>query len=168
MGKQEMVMKLTMEDAKKRSKALKTAVGLPVFPLLVRQFIFLSIAIVTRTPSSHLLNSRKVTLPSSSSSSSPPHHLRIDFVGVISAKLDEDKIVVVGDGVDSIVLTNKLRKKMGHVELVKVGSAEEKKEEKKEEKEPSWVYPMTCTPHVNLMPPVYEIREASHDPCRIM
>ncbi|CAL9084472.1 unnamed protein product [Musa textilis] len=112
-----MVMKLTMEDAKKRSKALKTAVGLP---------------------------------------------------GVISAKLDEDKIVVVGDGVDSIVLTTMLRKKMGRVELVKVGSAEEKKEEKKEEKEPSWVYPMTWTPHVNLMPPVYEIREASHDPCRIM
>ncbi|CAL9152185.1 unnamed protein product [Musa hybrid cultivar] len=114
MVKQEMVMKLTMEDAKKRSKALKIAVGLP---------------------------------------------------GVISAKLDEDKIVVVGDGVDSIALTTKLRKKMGHVELVKVGSAEEKKKEKKED---VWVCPPTWTPHFNLMPPVYEIREPYHDPCRIM
>lgn len=88
---------------------------------------------------------------------------------MISAKLDGDKIVVVGDGVDSIVLTTMLRKKMGHVELVKVGSAEEKKEEKKEEKnEAGWVCPTTWTPHVNLMPLAYEIREPYHDPCRIM
>ncbi|KAJ8486044.1 hypothetical protein OPV22_018529 [Ensete ventricosum] len=114
MVKQEMVMKLSMEDAKKRCKALKTAAGLH---------------------------------------------------GVISVKLDGDKIVVVGDGVDSVVLTNMLRKKMGHAELVKVGSAEAKKEEKEAD---GSVIPVTWTPHFNLMPPVCEIRETYHDPCRIM
>ncbi|WOK99810.1 hypothetical protein Cni_G08522 [Canna indica] len=62
-----MVMKLTMGDAKKRSKALKTAVGLP---------------------------------------------------GVQSVTLEEDKIVIVGEGVDSVNLTRILRKKMGYVDLV--------------------------------------------------
>ncbi|RWW76082.1 hypothetical protein BHE74_00015854 [Ensete ventricosum] len=84
---------------------------------------------------------------------------------VISVKLDGDKIVVVGDGVDSVVLTNMLRKKMGHAELVKVGSAEAKKEEKEAD---GSVIPVTWTPHFNLMPPVCEIRETYHDPCRIM
>ncbi|RRT82943.1 hypothetical protein B296_00012034 [Ensete ventricosum] len=72
--------------------------------------------------------------------------------GVISVKLDGDKIVVVGDGVDSVVLTNMLRKKMGHVELVKVGSAEAKKEEKEAD---GSVIPVTWTPHFNLMPPIF-------------
>ncbi|KAH7684205.1 hypothetical protein IHE45_05G229100 [Dioscorea alata] len=84
MVKQKMVMKLTMEDAKKRSKALKTAVS---------------------------------------------------FSGVISAGLEgeaKDRLVVIGEGVDSISLTIILRKKMGHVELVSVSSYDEKKDGKKE------------------------------------
>ncbi|XP_039123661.1 disease resistance protein Pik-1-like [Dioscorea cayenensis subsp. rotundata] len=84
MVKQKMVMKLTMEDAKKHSKALKTAVS---------------------------------------------------FSGVISAGLEgeaKDRLVVIGDGVDSISLTITLRKKMGHVELVSVSSYDEKKDGKKE------------------------------------
>ncbi|WOL13638.1 hypothetical protein Cni_G22411 [Canna indica] len=80
MVKQKMVMKLCLEDARKRSKALKAAVGLP---------------------------------------------------GVISVALDKDRIIVVGDGVDSVALTTIMRKKFGYVELVSVSSAEEKKEEKK-------------------------------------
>ncbi|XP_074574978.1 heavy metal-associated isoprenylated plant protein 47-like [Curcuma longa] len=51
--------------------------------------------------------------------------------GVVSATLEDDKIVVVGD-VDSVTLTRVLRKKMGHVDLLSV--AEEKKEDKKDEK----------------------------------
>ncbi|XP_074575290.1 heavy metal-associated isoprenylated plant protein 16-like [Curcuma longa] len=81
MAKQKVVLKVVaMEDAKRRSKALKTAVGLP---------------------------------------------------GVLSASLDKDCLIVVGDGVDSVVLATALRRKMGSADLVSVGSAEEKKEEKK-------------------------------------
>lgn len=61
--------------------------------------------------------------------------------GVVSAALEDDKIIVVGD-VDSVTLTMVLRKKMGYVDLLSV--AEEKKEEKKDEKkgddkgQPAW------------------------------
>ncbi|KAJ0988192.1 hypothetical protein J5N97_006548 [Dioscorea zingiberensis] len=85
MAKQKMVVKLTMEDAKKRSKALKIAVG---------------------------------------------------FTCVTSAGLEgesKDRLVVVGDGVDSINLTRTLRKKMGHVELVSVAAFDEKKLDGKKE-----------------------------------
>ncbi|KAJ0988193.1 hypothetical protein J5N97_006549 [Dioscorea zingiberensis] len=85
MGKQKMVLRLTMEDDKKRSKAMQIAVSLN---------------------------------------------------GVISAGLEgegKDKLVVVGDGVDSIKLTMALRKKMGHVvELLSVAAVEEKKDNKSE------------------------------------
>ncbi|XP_073001745.1 heavy metal-associated isoprenylated plant protein 47-like [Typha latifolia] len=55
----------------------------------------------------------------------------VGFSGVISASLDgEDKIVVVGDGVDPVALTRMLRKRMHYAELISVGE-EEKKEEKK-------------------------------------
>ncbi|KAG6533852.1 heavy metal-associated isoprenylated plant protein 47-like [Zingiber officinale] len=62
----------------------------------------------------------------------------VSMRGVVSVKLEGDKIVVVGDGVDSVDLTKLMRKKMcSYVELLSV--AEEKKEEKKEEKvEMSW------------------------------
>ncbi|XP_042410671.1 heavy metal-associated isoprenylated plant protein 16-like [Zingiber officinale] len=88
MAKQKLVLKVAaMEDAKRRSKALKTAVGLS---------------------------------------------------GVISASLDKDCLIVVGDGVDSVELATVLRRKMGSANLVSVGSAEEKKKEEKkpEEKKP--------------------------------
>ncbi|CAL9758711.1 unnamed protein product [Musa acuminata subsp. burmannicoides] len=110
---QKVVMKLSMEDSKKRSKALKAAVGLP---------------------------------------------------GVISAALEGDRMVVVGDGVDSVTLTMVLRKKMGYVELVSVGSAEEKKKDEAVVSGNSWPYQ-----YCPAQPHVYEIRQqANHDPCRIM
>nr|XP_010942540.1 heavy metal-associated isoprenylated plant protein 16 [Elaeis guineensis] len=94
MVKQKIVMKVSMDDSKKRSKALKSAVG---------------------------------------------------STGVISAKIDGDKMEVEGDGVDSIALTTTLRKRMGYAELVSVAAMDEKKEEKKEEKETvppaTWAYP---------------------------
>ncbi|XP_039125820.1 heavy metal-associated isoprenylated plant protein 47-like [Dioscorea cayenensis subsp. rotundata] len=90
MGKQKMILKLTMEDDKKRSKAMQIAVSLN---------------------------------------------------GVISAGLEgeaKDKLVVIGDGVDSIKLTTALRKKMSRiVELVSVAAVEEKKDDKKDDKKTS-------------------------------
>ncbi|KAL5211757.1 hypothetical protein ABZP36_022604 [Zizania latifolia] len=55
----------------------------------------------------------------------------------------KDQVVVVGDGVDSVRLTNALRKKVGHAQLVQV--AEVKKEEKKPEPKPPAV--VECTPY---------------------
>lgn len=56
--------------------------------------------------------------------------------GVLSISHEGDKLIVVGDGIDSVTLTTLLRKKMGYVELVMVTMVEEKKEtqEKKEVK----------------------------------
>ncbi|XP_078171433.1 heavy metal-associated isoprenylated plant protein 47-like isoform X1 [Carex rostrata] len=80
MTKQKFVVKLSLDDAKKRTKALKTAVTMD---------------------------------------------------GVVSAALDGDKLVVIGDGTDSVTMTTLLRKKLGYADLISVASAEEKKEEKK-------------------------------------
>ncbi|XP_058112913.1 disease resistance protein Pik-1-like [Magnolia sinica] len=58
--------------------------------------------------------------------------------GVISATLEggnKEELVVVGEGVDSVVLTTLLRKKMGFTELVSVAVVDEKKKE--EETKPS-------------------------------
>ncbi|XP_072963473.1 heavy metal-associated isoprenylated plant protein 16-like [Typha angustifolia] len=63
----------------------------------------------------------------------------VGFCGVISASLDgEDKIVVVGDGVDPVALTRMLRKRMHYAELI---SVEEKKDEEKEEKKEPTIWP---------------------------
>ncbi|KAG8071221.1 hypothetical protein GUJ93_ZPchr0006g40860 [Zizania palustris] len=57
----------------------------------------------------------------------------------------KDQVVVVGDGVDSVRLTNLLRKKVGHAQLVEV--AEVKKEEKKPEPKPPAPAVVECTPY---------------------
>ncbi|KAG6507635.1 hypothetical protein ZIOFF_032986 [Zingiber officinale] len=132
MAKQKLVLKVSMGDAKKRSRALKIAVGLS---------------------------------------------------GVVSAALDNDRLTVVGDGVDSVELASVLRRKMGGAELVSVGSAEEnKKEEKKspaveESNKSAWqpapaiswtTYPAAPPPYNNYRYP-YEIGEADReDNCSIM
>ncbi|KAG6507637.1 heavy metal-associated isoprenylated plant protein 47-like [Zingiber officinale] len=134
MAKQKVVLKVSMGDAKKRSRALRIAVGLP---------------------------------------------------GVVSAALDNDRLIVIGDGVDTVELATVLRRKMGGAELVSVGSAEEnKKEEKKspavEESDKnawqptpaiSWTtYPAAPPPYNNYhyrYP--YEITQADReDNCSIM
>ncbi|XP_074574987.1 heavy metal-associated isoprenylated plant protein 46-like [Curcuma longa] len=104
MVQQKIVMKLTMKDDKKRSKALQTAVGLK---------------------------------------------------GVVSATVEPDKIVVVGD-VDSVTLTMVLRKKMGHVDLVSVTEEKEKKEDKKDEKKEEKTLE-TWLSHYPVMHPPYPI-----------
>ncbi|XP_042416632.1 heavy metal-associated isoprenylated plant protein 47-like [Zingiber officinale] len=81
----------------------------------------------------------------------------VSMRGVVSVKLEGDKIVVVGDGVDSVNLTKLMRKKIcSYVELLSV--AEEKKEEKEEKKEEKVV--MSWPNHVSFVPQyVYSIPE---------
>ena len=134
MGKQKVVLKLSMDDARRRAKALKCVVGVP---------------------------------------------------GVVLASVEGDKITVVGEGVDSVVLTTQLRKKMGYVELLTVAAVEEKKEEKKEAKAPEaaadpktvqpvfWppYYPHPAANWVVQQPSYSDVREAGYDnenTCSIM
>lgn len=46
--------------------------------------------------------------------------------------LDDDKLVVVGDGTDAVTLTSLLRKKLGYADLISVSSDEKEKEDKEE------------------------------------
>ncbi|PON37332.1 Heavy metal-associated domain containing protein [Parasponia andersonii] len=72
--------------------------------------------------------------------------------GVISVKIDGDKVEVIGDGVDPVCLTRLLRKKFCFVTLESVGEVkEDKKGEVKEDKkgevklEAGYVtYPLSC------------------------
>ena len=43
----------------------------------------------------------------------------VNFVGLEGE--EKDKLVVIGDGVDAATLTNCLRKKVGHTEIVSLG-----------------------------------------------
>ncbi|KAJ0986947.1 hypothetical protein J5N97_005303 [Dioscorea zingiberensis] len=60
------------------------------------------------------------------------------ITGVESVALegkDRDQLVVIGDGVDSINLTNILRKKVGHADLVTVNEVKKNVEKKEKEGE---------------------------------
>ncbi|KAH0448894.1 hypothetical protein IEQ34_022694 [Dendrobium chrysotoxum] len=48
--------------------------------------------------------------------------------GIVSVSADDDKITVVGEGIDSVKLSMMLRKKMGFAELVMVTPEKEKTE----------------------------------------
>ncbi|ONK68340.1 uncharacterized protein A4U43_C05F10400 [Asparagus officinalis] len=94
--------------------------------------------------------------------------------GVISAQVDGDKIVVIGEDIDSVVLTVMLRKRMGFAELISVESADKKKEEEKKKKEEGdkktvqtmvWPYQYPMVPSQSL---IYESRDPYSDSCSIM
>nr|CAD1831429.1 unnamed protein product [Ananas comosus var. bracteatus] len=113
-----MVLKVSMEDPKRRSKALRIATG---------------------------------------------------FIGVISASLEGDRIVVVGEGVDSIKLTTALRKRMSYAELISVAPVEAKKEESKQP-EAKIVQSAVPLPYHNftVLPPYpYFTQDYTYDPYRI-
>ncbi|KAJ4815707.1 Heavy metal-associated isoprenylated plant protein 47 [Rhynchospora pubera] len=119
MVKQKVVIKLSMDDAQKRKKALQTAAGMD---------------------------------------------------GIISTSIDGDKIVVEGDGLDSIALTTVLRKKLGHANLITVTPSDDKKEDKKEEKKEQ---PVVLPPYYAVVHPYpyqYGYYETSRypDSCSIM
>ncbi|MQM17680.1 hypothetical protein Taro_050655 [Colocasia esculenta] len=55
----------------------------------------------------------------------------VGIKGVLSAAIegaDKNKIVIIGEGVDSVTLTTSLRKRMGFAELISVSVVEEEKE----------------------------------------
>lgn len=99
---------------------------------------------------------------------------------MISVTVDGDRIIVVGEGVDSVALTTVLRKKMGYVELVSVGAAaaEEKRDEKKKStgtstsaESMSWHPAMSSWQYQvpQQVPYMYHVHEPNHqDNCSIM
>ncbi|XP_058112917.1 disease resistance protein RGA5-like isoform X1 [Magnolia sinica] len=119
--KQKIVMKVSMNDPKSRSKAMKTAVSIQ---------------------------------------------------GVISATLegsDKEQLVVVGEGVDSVVLTTLLRKKMGFTELVSVAVVDEKKkEEETKPKGETVVLPSYSPYQYSWSQPLYAYEDPNRDNCCIM
>ncbi|KAL6006561.1 hypothetical protein ACLOJK_032054 [Asimina triloba] len=131
-GKQKVVMKIPVNDEKGRSRALKTAVGVPGC---------LSVAI---------------------------------------EGADKNTIVVIGDNMDSVVLTKSLRKKVGGAELITVAPVDDKKKEPEKKsaetkpadnKKPAEnIYPVVYTYHPGQLvayaeppPPYY-----TSDPCTIL
>ncbi|KAJ6401510.1 hypothetical protein OIU84_016837 [Salix udensis] len=129
--KQEIVIKVTVNGPKSRSKALQTAVGLPGEQNLPRtQVLELQYQIETM----HLWTN----------SDDQFVDRFCDSVGVESAGLggqDKSQIEVVGDGVDAVELVNLLRKKVGYAELASVAAVAEKKEANESVAQPV-VWPM--------------------------
>ncbi|PNT68930.1 heavy metal-associated isoprenylated plant protein 47 [Brachypodium distachyon] len=96
------------------------------------------------------------------------------FAGVHSVSLagdDKDQVVVVGDGVDPVNLTNALRKKVGPAELVHFGDAKKEEPEKKKNPQGTTVVEYTPYPwqHCHQYPssqpaPVYECPAYGYHP----
>ncbi|KAJ9672538.1 hypothetical protein PVL29_025947 [Vitis rotundifolia] len=66
--------------------------------------------------------------------------------GVISVAIEgaeKDRVVVIGDGVDSASLTHCLRKKLGYATLVSVEEVKEKVQDEKPKRDPEPA-PKTC------------------------
>ncbi|XP_047051268.1 uncharacterized protein LOC124656599 [Lolium rigidum] len=53
----------------------------------------------------------------------------VGMAGVTSATMEGDKIIIVGDGIDTIGLTTMLRRSLGRAELVSVSSGDDKRKE---------------------------------------
>ncbi|KAK1295990.1 hypothetical protein QJS10_CPB15g01131 [Acorus calamus] len=93
--------------------------------------------------------------------------------GVISAALEGDdrsKVVVIGEGIDSIALTMLLRKKLEHAELLTVTAVDEKGKDKDSKSESkieyyssAWSYPVVISQ--DHMYPLYRDQDPS---CCIM
>lgn len=98
--------------------------------------------------------------------------------GVVSAEVKDSTVTVVGDRIDTIALTVKLRKQMGFAELSKVGAYDEMKE--KEEKmrkdmakqmsSPAYMYsPYPYSPYPHAYPVHDAYNNHHNDPsCSIM
>ncbi|KAF5192563.1 Heavy metal-associated isoprenylated plant protein [Thalictrum thalictroides] len=90
----------------------------------------------------------------------------VSVSGVISAELygdDKDKLMITGEGIDSVQLTNSLRKKVGFSELISVTPLSE------DNKKPGIKEPLIdiCQHHT---PYIYchEVRDNNQDACTIM
>ncbi|KAL0904708.1 hypothetical protein M5K25_026847 [Dendrobium thyrsiflorum] len=127
MAKKKVVLKLSMEDAKRRAKAMQCAVGL-----------LASSKTEGNTTSSSSMAKQKVVLKLSMEDAkkrAKAMKCAVGMHGVLSVLHEGNKMTVVGEGIDSVTLTTLLRKKMGYVELEVVVVVEEKKKEEKNEKE---------------------------------
>lgn len=82
---------------------------------------------------------------------------------------DEDRVVVIGDGVDAVSLINLMRKKVGDTDVITVEEVKpnaEKKEEKGGVSEPTqWIYHYNDHPRFIRYETVYE---ADPPGCSIM
>lgn len=93
------------------------------------------------------------------------------FAGVISVHIDGDKIVVIGDGIDPVELTLRLRRKMGFAMLINLSDVVEKKEEKMDVKKNECsksVQPVICQYAPPPQPLIVENRYCNSDPCCIL
>lgn len=86
---------------------------------------------------------------------------------------DKSQIEVTGDGMDPVLLTSLLRKKIGYAELVSVGPAGEKKDENKPKNpEVKPQPPQYWPPYYGGLVPHYDypvvFADRSADPCSIM
>jgi hypothetical protein len=80
-------------------------------------------------------------------------------VGVDSVALagdGKDQVVVVGDGIDSIKLTTRLRRKVGHAQIVQVGDAKKEEEKKPAATAVEYTYPWHHYQYPSHAVPVYE------------
>nr|TKS01943.1 uncharacterized protein D5086_0000167750 [Populus alba] len=76
--------------------------------------------------------------------------------GVNSVEIEgTDKVVVIGDGVDSVKLARALKKQFGHVMIVSVKEEKEEEEEEEEEEKDVLYWPYNYTHHYPA-PLVYE------------
>ncbi|XP_047340554.1 disease resistance protein Pik-1-like [Impatiens glandulifera] len=97
----------------------------------------------------------------------------VGLYGVESAALqgnEKDQLEIVGEGVDSVVLTRLLRKYVGYADLISVGPVPEKKPAEvvaamqATPEMPVWVYQY---PTIN-QPYVYDVRDSTDSNCSIM
>ncbi|KAF8407685.1 hypothetical protein HHK36_006820 [Tetracentron sinense] len=69
---------------------------------------------------------------------------------------DKDQVVVIGDGVDSVVLTRLLRKKVGYASLLSVEEVKENKEQEDEAESPTpWTSNFSPYPHFQVYDMAY-------------
>ncbi|KAF9595771.1 hypothetical protein IFM89_031974 [Coptis chinensis] len=100
--------------------------------------------------------------------------IAVSIPGVISAELqgsDKNEIVVIGEGIDSTILTMSIRKKICCTELVSVTPIPEKNVEKnKPPTSDDKVQPMVWNSYSHGTPDIYwtEVRDHNQDFCSIM
>nr|DAD23734.1 TPA_asm: hypothetical protein HUJ06_025197 [Nelumbo nucifera] len=102
--------------------------------------------------------------------------------GVISVAIegdDKDRLVVIGDGVDSAKLTTSLRKKVGHATIISVEEVKPKKDNKEKSTSKSTpssspyhqcTHPCHSFQHSNTIEEVYTVVYDDPDPnnCSVM
>lgn len=111
---QKIVIKISMHDEKCRSKALKVVVSIPGKLINLKMQRFMKNIYISKI---FTLNNCILFI----------NYYFSGNLGVESAAVageEKDQVEVIGNGIDSVKLTRRLRKKMGHAELLSVGAAD--------------------------------------------